>query len=78
MKKTTIEQIILYFGGKGRGAIARTAEQLGCSPQFVSIMKTRGYVSGPMADVIEDKSNQRFKARDLRNHARKRKGKRVH
>ncbi|WP_448216264.1 hypothetical protein [Endozoicomonas sp. 2B-B] len=74
----TVDQIIKHFGGKGRGAISRTAEALGCCRQYVTIWKKRGYVSGPMADVIELKSNGKFKAIVLREQARESKGKRVH
>ena len=74
-----VEKIIEYFGGKGRGATAETARRLGCCPQFVSIMKTRGYVSGPVADIVERESGGKFKALHLREQARKqRKGKRVY
>ena len=74
----TVEQIIDFFGGSGWGATARTAKRLGCSPQFVGRMRKRGYVSGPMADVVERKSDGKFKAIDLREHARKCKGRKVH
>ena len=74
----TVDQIIYFFGGDDRGAIAETARRLGCTPQFISIWRRRGYVSGPMADVIEHKSEGAFKAIDLREQARVSKGKRVH
>lgn len=73
-----VEQIIHFFGGSEWGATARTAKCLGCSPQFVGKMKKRGYVSGPIADVIERKSNGEFKAIELREHARRCKGRKVH
>ena len=68
--KTSVDEIIQYFGGKGRGSTAATARALGCTTQLVSYMKRCGYVTGPMADRIEDLSNGHFNARALRNHAR--------
>ena len=67
---TPVNEIIEFFGGKGRGATAATARALGCTTQLISHMKRKGYVTGPMADRIEDLSNGHFNARDLRHHAR--------
>ncbi len=74
----TVDQIIKHFGGDKRGAISRTAEKLGCCRQYVTTWRKRGYVSGPMADVIELKSEGKFKAIELRKQAREKRGKRVH
>ena len=73
----SVDDIIRFFGGKGRGAASATARKLECTRQMVCLMRRRGYVTGPMADRIEDLSNGHFNARVLRDHARK-KGKRVH
>lgn len=73
-----IDEIIEFFGGKGRGAVARTAKKLRLSTQSISIMKRNGCVTGPAADVIEIESAGKFKAIVLREQARERKGKRVH